>query len=229
MTSAIVHMFVTRCLLLGGALLGPAVGWFWQWKGLSYWSGLGMSFVLTPPVAFLVGLARQSNQAVRDARRLADGTTRKCTKCGELVRAEAAVCRFCAADLSSQAQQQPSTKLPRYINLLTTAGLTLGLLVVSIAGINVYWNARFYEYKLCPARTDVAEVAVRACQSACPTRQGSNGYVHPDFECAIGCTFDTYGPSDVVLKMRTCCSECPEGASGGVCAVRCLGWGKPSN
>lgn len=51
------------------------------------------------PIALIHVLAVKPNQRVLEREALATGNAKKCPHCGEMVRPEATVCRFCQRDL----------------------------------------------------------------------------------------------------------------------------------
>jgi hypothetical protein len=81
------------------SLLGCLVAWFWKSKGLSFGWGFFWSFILSPVLAFIIGLLRRPNLKAKDDYQLADGQMKTCPFCAEVIRQQARVCRYCGRDL----------------------------------------------------------------------------------------------------------------------------------
>lgn len=69
-------------------------------KGRSGVGLLVLSLLLSPLVGIVVALVLSPNNAVIERRELRSGDRKRCPACAELVRAEAAKCRYCGAELS---------------------------------------------------------------------------------------------------------------------------------
>jgi hypothetical protein len=107
--------FVVSIVFLGGiviALIAAVRGLNWFWHGLltttaifigtAFASGLGFSYITTGIVIFAVALGITASRK-NEKQRLADGEVlngyKKCTACAEVVRNEAAKCRYCGTNL----------------------------------------------------------------------------------------------------------------------------------
>lgn len=68
--------------------------------------------VLLGPLGVLLALLSSTDTAAVERAALASGASKKCPHCGEIVRAEASVCRYCQRDLPAQVAQ---TARPRAV------------------------------------------------------------------------------------------------------------------
>lgn len=71
------------------------VGYFASRRGRSGWGFGLLSLIVSPLIGIIIVLILPQNTAVADERAVATGQMRKCEKCAELVKAEAAVCKHC--------------------------------------------------------------------------------------------------------------------------------------
>ncbi|MEF1173640.1 hypothetical protein [Vibrio sinaloensis] len=70
-------------------------------------SGIGFFFVsliLSPLIGLIIVLVIQPNQETVEQRALETGQQKRCPKCSELVRAEAAMCKHCGSELEQPTQ-----------------------------------------------------------------------------------------------------------------------------
>jgi hypothetical protein len=92
-------------------LLGLIPAAIAQSKGhgfFAWWVYGALLFIVALPYALLM----PPNLAALEARQLADGGYRKCPSCAEIIRRDAAVCRFCGRDVAG-VQATPSPTLCR--------------------------------------------------------------------------------------------------------------------
>ncbi len=68
------------------------------------WFAIG---VLLGPFGFIISLIMGKDVAAVEARQIAEGTSKKCPFCAELIKTEAIKCRHCAADLAQSVDDQP--------------------------------------------------------------------------------------------------------------------------
>jgi len=78
------------CGVIGGMILSN--------KGRSGCGGFALGFLLGP-FGIIIALVMGTDHKELENRSLSGGEMRKCPSCAELVRAEAAKCRFCGSDL----------------------------------------------------------------------------------------------------------------------------------
>jgi hypothetical protein len=69
-------------------------------KGGNFIAGFFFSLLLSPLIAALIVAVRPPIKKTIEERELADGQSKKCPQCAELIRSEAKKCRFCGAELS---------------------------------------------------------------------------------------------------------------------------------
>ncbi len=81
--------------LLIYVLLAFVVGAFSSSRGHSFLAGFFFSLLLSPLIAGLIVAVRKPNAAMQERKAIHSGEVKKCPDCAELVRAEAAKCRYC--------------------------------------------------------------------------------------------------------------------------------------
>jgi hypothetical protein len=77
-------------------------------------SGAGfffLSFFLSPLIGLVVVLLVPVNLKAVEQIKLEDGQSRKCPFCAELIKAEAAVCRYCSRDMPSSISGLPARRV----------------------------------------------------------------------------------------------------------------------
>jgi hypothetical protein len=82
-------------LVLVWIVLAIAVGAYASSKGRSGVGFFFLSLLLSPLIGFLFALVAKTDAAALELRALGGGDMRKCPHCAELVKAEAAICRYC--------------------------------------------------------------------------------------------------------------------------------------
>ena len=68
-------------------------------KGNSFWVGFLISLFLSPLIGFIIVLVLTPNKKNLEKRELNSGKLKKCPYCGELIKPEAKICRFCQREL----------------------------------------------------------------------------------------------------------------------------------
>jgi hypothetical protein len=85
----------TTSILIGWLLLSIVVG-IWNYnRGNSYWIGFFISLIISPIFGAIVVAVTNPNKQKLEQKELEAGTLKKCPDCGELIKKEAKVCRFC--------------------------------------------------------------------------------------------------------------------------------------
>lgn len=100
-------------MVLSWVVLSLVVGAIAKSRDLSFWAYFLASLVFTPILGLLivlVDMAFGKERAVqrRTARELKKGILKTCPYCAEVIKSEAAVCRFCGRDLYPSALEKLS-------------------------------------------------------------------------------------------------------------------------
>jgi hypothetical protein len=70
-------------------------------KGRSGWGYFLLSFLLSPLIGMICAALADPNRKVIDARRIKNKEVKRCPHCGELVKWQAEICRYCQKDFPS--------------------------------------------------------------------------------------------------------------------------------
>jgi hypothetical protein len=73
-------------------------------KGRSGWGYFLLAFLLSPLIGIICAALADTNQAAIDRHRLASNEVKRCPHCGELVKWQATICRYCNRDFPSLGQ-----------------------------------------------------------------------------------------------------------------------------
>jgi hypothetical protein len=96
-------------LVLVWVILSVLVGVYATSRGHGFFASFCISLILSPLIAFLILLVRKPNTKAIEERAIADGGSRKCPQCAELIKAEAIVCRYCNARLDAPEAGPPAS------------------------------------------------------------------------------------------------------------------------
>jgi uncharacterized C2H2 Zn-finger protein len=66
----------------------------------AFWFFL-LAFLASPLIGMICAALADTDQVVLDRRRLAGNQVKRCPHCGELIRRQATICRFCNRDFPS--------------------------------------------------------------------------------------------------------------------------------